>query len=138
MSSKQLRRLRQQAYENQNRRCYYCDFPIWDVDGTGFARAHALPPRFAKYLKCTAEHLVARQDKGRDTADNIVAACSWCNKMRHYRREHQAPHAVTHKSWVSKLVSMGRWHPLAARKRMLGLVVNTVEPAQVQRDKRLQ
>jgi hypothetical protein len=119
MSSRQLRQLRQQAYEKQKPRCYYCSFPMWDTDDEGFSRAHAVPPRIAKYLKCTAEHLIARQDSGRDTADNIVAACLWCNKMRHYRREHQAPDAATYSSKVSRLISMGRWHPLATSKRML-------------------
>lgn len=116
MSSKQLRRLRQQAFENQNRSCFYCRYPIWDTDGCDFARVHGMPPRLAKYLKCTAEHLIARQESGQITPDNIVAACVWCNKMRHQGRQHKAPDPATYRSQVSRLILLGRWHPLAVSK----------------------
>lgn len=72
MNSKQLRRLRQQAFENQNRSCFYCRYPIWDTDGCDFARVHGVPPRLAKYLKCTAEHLIARQESGQNTVTRCV------------------------------------------------------------------
>ncbi|PYD84519.1 restriction endonuclease, partial [Pseudomonas syringae pv. pisi] len=81
---------------------------------------YAIESRFTKYLKCTAEHLTARQDEGLDTADNIVAACAWCNKMRHFRREFKAPDPRTYRLQVSRLISMGRWHPLAASQRSRG------------------
>ena len=117
MRSKQLRQVRQQAFERQNRCCYYCKFPIWEEDSKHFALTYAIAPRFTKYLKCTAEHLTARQDKGLDTAANVVAACAWCNKMRHFRREFKAPDPSTYGLQVSRLISMGRWHPLAASQR---------------------
>lgn len=117
MSSKKLRHVRQRAFERQNRCCYYCKFPIWEQDSRHFSLTHAIAPRFAKYLKCTAEHLTPRQDRGLDTADNVVAACAWCNKMRHFRREFKAPDPGTYRTQVLKLISMGRWHPLAASQR---------------------
>jgi 5-methylcytosine-specific restriction endonuclease McrA len=114
MSSKHIRQVRQQAFQRQNCCCYYCNFPIWEQDSKHFSLTYAIAPRFAKYLKSTAEHLIARQDDGLDTADNVVAACAWCNKMRHFRREFKATDPSTYRSQVWRLISMGRWHPLAA------------------------
>lgn len=114
MNSKKLRKLRQSAAIQQNHLCFYCCFPMWHHDSEVFSRDHRLPKRFTKYLQCTAEHLVARQNNGTDAADNIVAACFWCNSMRHQGRSHKAPEARAYRSNVKRLVSMGRWHPLAA------------------------
>lgn len=117
MRAKKVRQLRQQAFEKQNRRCFYCEYPIWDTGRETFSRKHRLTSRISKHLQCTAEHLVARQDNGKDTADNIVAACLWCNKMRHYRRQHKAPAPSTYKLRISKLIAAGRWHPLAVSQK---------------------
>lgn len=114
MNSKTRRKLRQSAAIQQNHLCYYCCLPMWHDDSEDFFRDHKLPKRFTKYLQCTAEHLVARQDNGKDAASNIVAACIWCNSMRHFGRSHKAPEAHIYRSKVRRLVSMGRWHPLAA------------------------
>jgi hypothetical protein len=89
--------------------------------GGGVARSSPsnwpmLPAR-TKYLQCTAEHLVARQDSGEDTTDNIIAACSRRDRMRHHGRQHNAPDAATYKSQIARLVALGRWHPLAASER---------------------
>lgn len=117
MSSIQLRRLRQHAFEKQNHHCYYCQYPMWDSDFQGFSHIQKIPLRLAKYLRCTAEHLVARRDGGQNTADNIVAACVWCNSMRHSHRPNKAPDAATYRRRVLKLISLGRGHPLALSKR---------------------
>jgi hypothetical protein len=90
---------------------------MWEQDSKHFSLTNAIPPRFAKYLKCTAEHLIARQDKGLDTADNVVAACAWCNKMRHFRRTSNAPDPITYRLQVCRMISMGRWHPLAMSQK---------------------
>jgi 5-methylcytosine-specific restriction endonuclease McrA len=113
VSEKRLRQLRQLVFEKQNHRCFYCKYPIWHTAVEEFSRAFGVTRRLSKHLKCTAEHLVARQDNGQDTADNIVAACLWCNRMRHYRRQHRAPDAATYKLRVAQLIALGRWHPLA-------------------------
>lgn len=89
---------------------------MWEADPEQFAIDHALPIRLAKHLKCTAEHLVAQQDKGRDTAENIVAACLWCNHVRHRCRPNNAPDPLAYKSRVRKLVKQGKWHPVAAAR----------------------
>jgi len=120
MSGKRLRRLRRKAYEQQNHLCFYCAYPIWEEDRNAFSRLHGVSPRLAQHLKCTAEHLTARQDQGRDTASNVVAACLWCNRMRHQGRRHGAPDAVNYLFWVARLVAMDRWHPLAQSKRIAG------------------
>ena len=83
-----------------------------------FARTHGIPNRLAQHLKCTAEHLVAQHDGGRDTPTNIVAACLWCNRMRHHGRPHNAPDHVSYKSRVANLIAQGKWHPVITSNRM--------------------
>jgi 5-methylcytosine-specific restriction endonuclease McrA len=53
--------------------------------------------------------LVARQDGGKDTAENIVAACWFCNSRRHRRTSAMAPEAF--KKLVSKRKKLHKWHP---------------------------
>ena len=100
---------RHSAYLAQQGRCYYCGLPMWEDDLESFCRAHGLKPSQAQSLQCTAEHLLARQDGGRDTADNIVAACYRCNQRRHRRREAPEPSVYLH--LVLKQLRAGRWHP---------------------------
>lgn len=117
MTTKIRQRLRYQAFVKQDCLCFYCKLPIWEDSQEKFARSHDLSARLTKYLKCTAEHLVAQQDKGRDTAENIVAACLWCNRSRHSGLRHKAPDPVTYKSRVTKLVAKEKWHPVIASKK---------------------
>lgn len=117
MSTKRLRKLRQQAYKNQHGYCFYCSFPMWVEDATSFAQVHEIPERLARYLKCTAEHLLARQDRGQDTAANVVAACVWCNRMRHRGRPSNAPNPERYMRDVTRHVALGRWHPVASSAR---------------------
>ncbi|MCU7376155.1 HNH endonuclease [Paucibacter sp. O1-1] len=42
-------------------------------------------------LRCTAEHLRARQDGGGDGQANIAAACAHCNALRHRARDPLSP-----------------------------------------------
>lgn len=71
------------AFQHQSGRCFYCGLPMWQSQPEVFAQAHGLTLAQVKGLQCTAEHLHARCDGGKDEADNIVAACSICNKRRH-------------------------------------------------------
>jgi hypothetical protein len=114
MNSTKLRKLRQSAAIQQSHLCYYCCFPMWHDDSEVFSRDYRLPKLLTKYLQCTAEHVFARQNNGTDAASNIVAACLWCNSMRHQGRPHNAPEARAYRAEVKRLVAMGRWHPLAA------------------------
>ena len=68
--------LRKLAFVKQAGRCYYCDIPM-TPSANGAPRPH--------WRSCTAEHLVARQDGGEDSAENVVAACHYCNRRRHAR-----------------------------------------------------
>lgn len=110
-------KLRQSAFERQRHRCFYCSYLMWIENGERFARVHGLPLRFARHLRCTAEHVTPRRDHGENTAANIVAACLWCNRMRHQGRAHKAPDARAYKAQVSRFVALGKWHPLASSGR---------------------
>jgi len=73
---------RARAFEEQQGRCFYCGFSIWNEDAESFASS-------ATQFRCTAEHLIARKDGGKNTRANIVAACHLCNKRRHAsKRQH--------------------------------------------------
>jgi len=106
-----LVRRRHHAYLAQMGRCYYCGLPMWEDDLESFCRDNNISPSQAVHLRCTAEHLLARQDGGRDAADNIVAACQWCNQGRHRRKEPPEPPVYRH--LVHKRLRAGRWHPPA-------------------------
>ncbi|WP_282097584.1 HNH endonuclease [Luteibacter sp. SG786] len=62
-------------------------------------------------LRCTAEHLTARQDGGRNMASNIAAACWICNARRH-RRKFPPPPAA-YRAFVQQRLDKGKWHPPA-------------------------
>lgn len=94
----QLQRSRLQAFTRQNGRCYYCDLPMW-------LHGHAGPP----HLRCTAEHLTAQSQGGRDDQSNIVAACWHCNRTRHKRKRPPEPHL--YREEVRRRVSKGAWLP---------------------------
>ncbi|MEB1348208.1 HNH endonuclease [Xanthomonas campestris pv. campestris] len=106
MSKKRLKTLRTNAFHAQSGRCYYCCRPMWlsSPDELG------LRPRSARPYQCTAEHLVAQQDGGKDVADNIAAACRLCNLRRH-KRLTSAPSAEVYLAKVRRRVAKGKWHP---------------------------
>jgi len=73
-------------------------------------------------LRCTAEHLCARQDGGADTRENIVAACLRCNRQRHQGWK-RAPAPETYLQHVRRLLSRKVWHRAPVFER--GLVGTT-------------
>ena len=87
---RKLTTIRKTKYAAQKGLCYYCRQPTWVKDGIAFCKIHRLSARFAARLQCTAEHLVARCDGGCDRADNIVAACLFCNRTRQITSEPKA------------------------------------------------
>lgn len=89
---KLLMHLRERAFQIQQGRCSYCRQPMWLQDCPSFARRLTLTQRQAPPLRCTAEHLVARCDGGRNAASNIAAACTHCNQGRHRRKAPLTPH----------------------------------------------
>lgn len=116
MSLKTLQRLRHRAFVNQGCLCFYCNLPMWEANQEQFARSHGFRPRLVRHLQCTAEHLLARQDNGCDTPENIVAACLWCNNWRHLRRPQNAPDPTAYKTLVTRLIAQAKWHPVIASK----------------------
>ena len=104
-----LSRFRPAAFRRQGERCHYCGVLMWLDNETAFAQRHGLPPSSVRWLKCTAEHLRARQDGGRDSAENIVAACLRCNRLRHQGWK-KAPAPETYLQHVRRLLSRKLWH----------------------------
>lgn len=100
---------RNAAFRRQNGRCHYCKFLMWLTDRASFAAAHGLTLRQASRLQATAEHLVARQDGGRN-GTNIAAACYHCNQARHRFRPNAAPDPDRFRARVQTRVKHGRWH----------------------------
>jgi 5-methylcytosine-specific restriction endonuclease McrA len=110
MNPKKLQRLRHEAYLRQDCRCFYCTLPIWEGDPTYFTTRYGIALRKAKYLQCTAEHLVAQQEGGGETVENVAAACLLCNRMRHLKRQEKAPGPEKYKRRVSQLIGKRRRH----------------------------
>jgi len=90
-----LQILRAQACKQQGGRCFYCGRPMWTNDARVFAKQLGISRKQALPLRCTAEHLIARQDGGKDASENIVAACYACNHERH-----ELPLAPSPREWV--------------------------------------
>lgn len=107
-SLKNIRRMKMLA---QGGRCYYCGLPMWEEGADPrlppICRASILP----KSLRCTAEHLLAQSEGGSNSAENIVAACLYCNSGRHRRKCPPSPEAF--RSHARKRMVAGKW--LAAR-----------------------
>ncbi len=99
---------RQLAFSRQSGRCYYCNLPIWLGNPDLFSARYGLTLGETAFLRCTAEHLVARSDGGSDDPSNIVAACDHCNKKRHRRPVPLEP--APYKGLVDRRMSQGRWH----------------------------
>jgi 5-methylcytosine-specific restriction endonuclease McrA len=103
-----LIRSRTKAFHNQSGLCCYCKVPMWSDHPEEFAHKYGISLRQARILKCTGEHLHARQDGGSDVASNIAAACLYCNQQRHRRR--QAPSPELHMQRVRQKIARGLWH----------------------------
>lgn len=106
LSKRSLKTLRAPSFHAQNGRCQYCLGPMWLSSPDELGLRH----RSARPYQCTAEHLLARQDGGKDQPGNIVAACHLCNLRRH-RRPTPAPSASKYLAWVRLQVAKGKWYP---------------------------
>ncbi len=89
--SRSLALLRESALRRQGGTCFYCGLPIWDVEPESFRRRVGLSKGQVTPLRATAEHLIARQDGGRDTPESVVAACIHCNRTRHRCKRPMGP-----------------------------------------------
>ena len=105
-SSHRIQSLRRQAHERQAGRCYYCGVRMWLVS---LEELPGVPTTAAAAkLRCTAEHLVAQAEGGRDTPANIAAACAHCNHTRHKRKV--PPEPAAYRQQVRRRVERGAWH----------------------------
>ena len=104
MSSK-IQSLRLQAFQQQLGRCWYCGVQMWHRSPDELS---GVPANAAGRLRCTAEHLIAQCDGGRDVASNVVAACLLCNRTRHQRKKPPPPDAYL--ADVRRRVCKGGWH----------------------------
>lgn len=102
---------RQKAYQQQSGCCIYCYKPMWVEKLEDFAKKFKITKRQAKLYQCTAEHLLPRQDGGKDSLNNIAAACKYCNQQRH--RSKLPLHPEKYQRHVQKKVAQNRW-PTAA------------------------
>lgn len=118
-----IKNLRLKAFQHQQGCCWYCGVQMWHHDP---AELPGIPAKSASRLRCTAEHLQARCDGGRDEASNVVAACEHCNQTRHRLRP--PPHPNAHLKGIRKQIAHGGWHPGWVRSSGLpsvGAVVGT-------------
>ncbi len=104
-----LQHLRTHAFISQHGRCFYCSQPMWNKSPSELVQ-YGLRPRTAIPLRCTAEHLIAKQDGGRDVDDNIAAACWYCNVHRHKRKTPPTPEI--YRDLVQKRITKGKWHSI--------------------------
>ena len=76
--------LRRKAAELQKNRCYYCEFPVWELvlERLLLMVTLGITKSQAAQLRCTAEHLLPKSSGGLTNRANIVAACRYCNKRR--------------------------------------------------------
>ena len=116
-----IQALRRHAFDRQGGRCYYCRISMWLLTSDELP-ARDLPAGLAARLKCTAEHLLPKSEGGRNTADNVVAACAHCNRTRHKRK--YPPMPDVYRRQVERRVERGAWHnPWVFEHGLLGPVV---------------
>ena len=104
---------RQSAFERQGQCCFYCKQPMWINNPADFSRYFNLKESQITPLKCTAEHLHAWKDGGSNSKENIVAACLYCNKMRHRRNREMDP--LIYQDFVQRRLSARRWHGIVLK-----------------------
>ena len=121
-------RFREAAFRQQSGGCYYCALPMFrsDVDNNILKTAR---PSLVYRLACTAEHLVAAAEGGRDSAENIVAACRYCNHTRHKAKK-PLPHGA-YKEYVLRRMRAGRWHPMEVRVAVRFVANQALAPSRI-------
>ena len=96
----QVRKYRDQAYVRQGGCCCYC-------------QRQMLAASLKGPLRCTAEHLVARCEGGKNSRENIAAACWECNDNRHRTKRPLSIEKFKAKRvrWAAKLKSRSTTRP---------------------------
>jgi 5-methylcytosine-specific restriction endonuclease McrA len=83
---------------------------MWTGDPIPFSQQYGLTVNRTKWLQATAEHLHEKSDGGKISAENIVAACFFCNQARHKSRPNSAPLPEPYLQNVRKKLAKGKWH----------------------------
>lgn len=96
------------AFNLQQGLCIYCELPMWLDNPEAFAKKYKITTKQAKPFQCTAEHLKAKQDGGKDHESNIVAACHYCNQKRHKCKSPKDP--ISYKQYVTNRLEKGKWN----------------------------
>jgi len=117
MSRYHLIKHRFNSFQRQKGRCHYCNAPMWLRNPESFAYKHKLNDGDIKRFQCTAEHLIARQDGGGDTSENIVAACLICNQTRHVWPKPLSAQAYA--NYVKGQIRNAKWHPKRLRHMLV-------------------
>ncbi|WP_446720759.1 HNH endonuclease signature motif containing protein [Mesorhizobium sp. L-8-3] len=65
-------------------------------------------PNKEPQLQCTAEHLIPKSEGGGDDQNNIVAACLYCNRIRHRGSKLKSPEVF--RVFVKQRLRVGRWY----------------------------
>jgi hypothetical protein len=112
-----LTKSRIKAFILQQERCIYCELPMWLDNYEVFAKKYKITTKGAALFKCTAEHLLAKQDGGRDVESNIVAACHFCNQRRHKCKKPKDP--ISYKQFVSSRLGKGKWNSVLISRRCI-------------------
>lgn len=102
-----IQKLRNQAFDQQGGRCYYCGVRMWRTCPGELPVGKRSEAALAE-IRCTAEHLVAQCDGGAHTESNIVAACGRCNQTRH--RLQKPPEPPKYRQLVAKQARRRCWH----------------------------
>ena len=97
------------AFKKQSGQCYYCGSTMWLKNQKNYASERSISESEASRFQCTAEHLVARCDGGKNSYRNIVAACHYCNTKRHQRKKPLGP--LSYRSHIQNRLQQGKWHP---------------------------
>lgn len=118
---------RRAAFRRQGGLCFYCCLPVWLEDPEAFRTRYPLSAKQVASRRCTAEHLLAKEEGGKDGAANIAAACALCNSRRHKREHARSPEE--HRRHVLSRVRRGKWLPGAMTAALTA--ASTLREAQV-------
>ena len=105
-----LKNPRTRAFHAQGGRCYYCKQPMWAESPDELTSQYSITRKQARLLQCTGEHLEPHSMGGSARADNIVAACRYCNEQRHRRKTVPSPGDFC--TFVISRLAKDRWHGL--------------------------
>ena len=100
--------LRDSSLQRQRGRCFHYGVFLAPAKLEAFAKRFKLSPDQIRPLQCTAKHLKARKDGGKDEPENIVAARRKCNEDRHAHGNDFSPDK--HKAQIAKQIAQHKWH----------------------------